>query len=415
MTVSSRPTRPAPLRILMIAPTSFFADYGCHVRILEETTALQRIGHIVRICTYHNGRDLPGIDIRRSVDVPWLKRAEVGSSRHKAYLDVALLVEAARQARRFKPDVIHAHLHEGALIGSIIGRIAHVPVIFDYQGSLTEEMLDHGFLRRGGLSERFFRKLERTIDRLPDRIVPSGVAGLEYLQSHGVPKSRIRHVPDAVDLERFDPEASRAAGAAVRSQLGIPADARVVVYLGLLAEYQGTTVLLEAAQRYLRDQPDTYFIVAGYPGVEWYAQKADVLGISARMTFPGKIDYEDAPALLAAGDIAVAPKLSTTESNGKIFNYMAMELPTVATDSPTNRAILGELGYFFGPGDAADMAAKLADAFSADESRRAALRARIANHFDWDDRISDLLDVYREVTGRAIAAPIAEATSASAD
>jgi len=401
----------------MIAPTSFFADYGCHVRILEETTALQRLGHRVRICTYHNGRNLPGVDIRRSVDVPWLKRAEVGSSRHKAYLDVALLVETARQARAFKPDVIHAHLHEGALIGSIIGRIARVPVIFDYQGSLTEEMLDHGFLRRGGLSERFFRKLERTIDRLPDRIVPSGVAGQQYLQEHGVPTGRIRHVPDAVDLERFDPDASRIAGAAFRARLGIPSDAPVVVYLGLLAEYQGTTVLLEAAQRYLRDHPDTYFIVAGYPGVEWYAQKAEALGISSRVTFPGKIDYEDAPALLATGDIAVAPKLSTTESNGKIFNYMAMGLPTVATDAPTNRAILGDLGYFFRPGDAAHMATTLDEASAADAARRDAMRERIRTQFSWDQRVDDLLDVYREVLGSATlgAAEITDTASAPAD
>src|SRR6476469_6325908 len=108
---AARPAR--PLRILMIAPTSFFADYGCHVRILEETRALQARGHVVRVCAYHNGRDLPGIDIRRSVDVPWLKRAEVGSSRHKAYLDVALFVTALRQALAFHPDVIHGHIHEG--------------------------------------------------------------------------------------------------------------------------------------------------------------------------------------------------------------------------------------------------------------------------------------------------------------
>ena len=30
------------LRILMVAPTSFFADYGCHVRIFEEARALMR-------------------------------------------------------------------------------------------------------------------------------------------------------------------------------------------------------------------------------------------------------------------------------------------------------------------------------------------------------------------------------------
>ena len=30
-----------PLKILMIAPTSFFSEYGGHIRIYEETRALQ--------------------------------------------------------------------------------------------------------------------------------------------------------------------------------------------------------------------------------------------------------------------------------------------------------------------------------------------------------------------------------------
>ena len=51
----------------MLAPTPFFADRGCHVRIYEEARALQALGHRVTICTYHNGRDLPGFDIRRIV------------------------------------------------------------------------------------------------------------------------------------------------------------------------------------------------------------------------------------------------------------------------------------------------------------------------------------------------------------
>ncbi len=32
---------------MILAPTSFFADYGCHVRILVEALALQRLGHNV--------------------------------------------------------------------------------------------------------------------------------------------------------------------------------------------------------------------------------------------------------------------------------------------------------------------------------------------------------------------------------
>ncbi|HOU40297.1 MAG TPA: glycosyltransferase family 1 protein, partial [Promineifilum sp.] len=49
----------------MIAPTSFFSDYGGHIRILEETRALQARGVEVAIVTYYKGNDVPGIDIRR--------------------------------------------------------------------------------------------------------------------------------------------------------------------------------------------------------------------------------------------------------------------------------------------------------------------------------------------------------------
>jgi len=38
-------------RILKIAPTAFFGDYGCHVRIMEETLALEKLGSKVTICT----------------------------------------------------------------------------------------------------------------------------------------------------------------------------------------------------------------------------------------------------------------------------------------------------------------------------------------------------------------------------
>src|SRR5438045_2673655 len=101
----------------MLAPTSFFADYGCHVRILEEILSLQEAGHSVTVCAYHMGDEVAGINIKRSLDVPWHKGVQVGSSRHKLYFDAMLALKAAQVAWREKPDIIHAHLHEGALIG----------------------------------------------------------------------------------------------------------------------------------------------------------------------------------------------------------------------------------------------------------------------------------------------------------
>ncbi|NLX37748.1 MAG: glycosyltransferase family 1 protein, partial [Chloroflexi bacterium] len=61
----------------MLAPTSFFGDYGCHVRIVEEARYLQQNGQQVTICTYQNGRDLPDLDIRRTISLPWRGDYEV--------------------------------------------------------------------------------------------------------------------------------------------------------------------------------------------------------------------------------------------------------------------------------------------------------------------------------------------------
>jgi len=130
----------------MIAPTSFFADYGCHVRILEEALILQKMGHEITICTYHNGQDVEGLDIERALSIPWRREYEVGSSRHKVAFDLLLFMKSLSVALRKKPDIIHTHLHEGAFIGYPISLLLRIPLIFDFQGSLTSEMIDHHFL-----------------------------------------------------------------------------------------------------------------------------------------------------------------------------------------------------------------------------------------------------------------------------
>lgn len=151
-------------RILMIAPTSFFADYGCHVRILEEARILKKMGHQVTLVTYHNGNLVPGLDIRRTLPIPWRSHYEVGSSRHKIAFDGLLGLKTLQLLATQRFDVIHAHLHEGALIGLVLGRLFGLPVVFDFQGSLTEEMIDHKFLSRDSAIYKPLRKLEQWID-----------------------------------------------------------------------------------------------------------------------------------------------------------------------------------------------------------------------------------------------------------
>lgn len=395
-------------KILMVAPTSFFADYGCHVRILEEIWTLQAAGHDVTLCTYHMGNDVPGVKIERSLDVPWHKGVQVGSSRHKLYFDAALGLKTLQVALKLKPDVIHAHLHEGALIGwatqralRVMGR-KRIPMIFDFQGSLTSEMLDHNFLRRNGPFYRPALALEKLINRKADRVVTSTFNAAEILKrDFNYPAEKVITIADRVNAERFHPHTSPAeqeATARLKQELGIPADRKVVVYLGLLAPYQGTHVLLEAAQLMLKQDSKLHFVVMGYPGVDSYRELANYMGLEGHVTFPGRIPYEDAPRYLALGDVAVSPKMSLTEGAGKISNYMAMGLPVVASDIPVSREILGELGLYAEPGKASAMAEQL-QAVLGDEGRRVwlsqRLRAKAVSEMSWEGARRQLEQVYQ--------------------
>src|SRR5450759_4056928 len=116
------------LKILMLAPTPYFSDRGCHVRIYEEARALRRQGHDVRIVTYHLGRDMPDIPTIRIPRIFWYSRLEAGPSWHKLYLDLLLFFQAAMLIPDFRPQLIHAHLHEGALIGFFLKRLSGLPL-----------------------------------------------------------------------------------------------------------------------------------------------------------------------------------------------------------------------------------------------------------------------------------------------
>ncbi len=392
-----------PYRILMIAPTSFFLDYGCHVRILEEARTLQKLGHRVKIVTYPLGRDWPGLDIERTLPIPFRASHEVGPSRSKLIIDPLLAVKSFLTALAFKPHIIHGHLHEGALIGGILSRLLRVPLVFDFQGSMTSEMIDHHFIQPSSPIAPLIRRLERQIDRLPAMLLTSSHNAAHLLTDHfQVPPSRIQILMDCVNADAFGPvqDSVRAREThELQELLGMADGDRVVVYIGLLDTYRGTDVLLQAAQLLTRRR-DVRFVIGGFPNLERYQARARALGIADRVLFTGRIPYEDAPLWLSLGDVAVEPKMSATEAAGKVLNYMAMGLPVVAFDIPVMREYLGDLGVYAPLGDAkvfADQIEALLDDPARARRLGGALRERARELYSWECAGRDLEHIYESV------------------
>ncbi|NTU80773.1 MAG: glycosyltransferase family 4 protein [Chloroflexales bacterium] len=369
----------------MVAPTPYFSDRGCHVQIYEVARSQQLNGNDVAIVTYHLGNNIGDIPTYRIPPIPWYRKRSAGPSWQKLYLDVLLMARTLQVARRYRPHIIHAHMHEGAGVALPIARALRVPLVLDLQGSFAGEMVNHRFIKEGGALYRFAGLVERQIIDRVDAMLMWTYIGDTLQQMFDFDPAKVFPVDYGVDLQRFRPYPKHELDD-LYAGLGVPRDRRLVVYLGLLSAYQGVDLLLDAVPRVLAACPDAHFLVMGYPNEGRYRERARALGIADRVTIPGRIDYTQAARYLSLGDVAVSAKLTPMEGNGKLLNYLACGLPTVAFDLPGNLATLEDVGTYAPLGDGEALADRIADLLR-DAPRRAELsrrsRARAEQRYSW--------------------------------
>jgi glycosyltransferase involved in cell wall biosynthesis len=313
------------------------------------------------------------------------------------------LLKTFEVARQIRPHIVHGHMHEGALIGGFVARILRLPLVFDFQGSMTSEMVDHGFLSSSSLAYSFFRLFEGLACKLPDAILTSSYRAVDLLKDEfGVDSSRIYPLPDCVDTGRFDPDRyADEEKRVLKRQLGVPQDWPVVAYLGLLADYQGIPELIKTAAVLRNAGKDVFFLVMGFPKSDLYQQMANNLGLADRVKFTGKVEYRDAPRYLSLGDVAVSAKMSATEGSGKVLNYMAMSMPVVAFDTPVHREYLGDLGVYAPVGDIDAMAKGIESLIEDRGAARALgnkLNERVKKMFSWTEAGLQISDLYNRLT-----------------
>jgi len=137
----------------------------------------------------------------------------------------------------------------------------------------------------------------------------------------------------------------------------------------------------------------------GFPNEDHYRKIFAERKLSSHVTMTGKITYADAAKYLACGDVAVSPKISKTEANGKLMNYMAMGLPTVVFDTDGNREILGQDGIYASYPDPKDFYRQLVTILQ-DGTKRDGLHTRLrekaVKEFSWNERALKITEIYDE-------------------
>ena len=202
------------------------------------------------------------------------------------------------------------------------------------------------------------RRLERFLYSRSRFLVINSPGFIEPLEAMGVPSSRIRLIPNGVDLEEFRPLPE--VRARVRSENRWDGKF-IVMYAGSIGMANGLSMMLEAAAL-MRGESDVLFVLVGD------GQQRAVLEAVARerqlenVKFVGAVPKQRIPELLAGADAGVAtlldiPLFRTTYPN-KVFDYMACAKPTLIAIDGVIRDVIDQSrgGLFVPPQDAQALA-----------------------------------------------------------
>ncbi len=193
---------------------------------------------------------------------------------------------------------------------------------------------------------------------------------------------RIEVIPNGVDLERLagsPPEDSAAraeARRALRAELGLPPEARLLLCVGTVCQRKGQELLLRALAALAPGHPELHAVLLGaraHPYVDALRAAAERLGLAARVHFVPR--RADPRACYRAADLAVCPSYQESLPRS-VLEAMAFGLPIAASavDGIPELVRDGVEASLVAPGDPEALARALA-ALLADPARAAALGA----------------------------------------
>lgn len=216
-----------------------------------------------------------------------------------------------------------------------------------------------------------------------------------------VEASRIRVIPHGplfADLQEVPPDQARA-------RLGLPDDAAVVLWQGILKPYKGVDYLLDAWALVVRERPRAMLLVVGtgeaelLDGIRRHVEK---LGLEANV----KLDFRYVPeahmaACYSASDVVVYPYREITTS-GALMTGLAQRKALIATRLPAFLEVVedGESARLVDYGDRAQLAQVIVELLGdpAQRERLASGAERVMNErFGWDAIAAQTLSLYRDL------------------
>jgi glycosyltransferase involved in cell wall biosynthesis len=285
---------------------------------------------------------IEGMDVVR---IPFPKVRRLGG----ALMLLRLLIWLLRNGRR--NVAIHAHIASGmAAVACVAGRLIRRPVVVKLAGGFE---FDTGMFapgRRGvdALVLRWAIRQATFYQAISERLGA-------HLVSRGFDPDRVRLIPNAIDLARFQPAGHAAEDRGART---VQADL-VAVFVGRLVAEKALEPFLVAWARVFDSAASVALLIVGSGELEpRLRETVDRLGRTHQIQLLGA--HRDVRPFLWEADFAVLPSISEGLSNS-LLEYMAAGLPVLGSRISGTEDVVtpGETGWLFEAGETGEMEARL--------------------------------------------------------
>jgi glycosyltransferase involved in cell wall biosynthesis len=241
---------------------------------------------------------------------------------------------------------------------------------------------------RDGLNRWLTRRVVQGCDRL---LTVSRAMRDAAIRDYGADPARSRAIINGFDTGVFHPRDQ----AALRAELGLDADAKLILYVGRFVEAKGMRELFAAFEVLHREDPRRQLVLVG-DGVMRGELLAliEARGLQQAVHLPGAFEPEGVARWIGACDVLTLPSWSEGYPN-VVVEAIACGRPVVATTvGGTAEIVDADSGLLVPPKEATALEAALREALSR-EWNHAAMAARLRR--SWDDVAVDTLAVCREL------------------
>jgi glycosyltransferase involved in cell wall biosynthesis len=373
------------MRIAHVAPSVGRSASGILTVLGQLTTALARRGHDAELW-YDGDWRAPALSAMIStLDDAGVRCRPIATSRRRARLLPTVALPAGPAV-----DVLHVH-SVFVPMNAAMTRAWSGPIVVSPHGGFDPVSLRRSFLRKQVYSALYEKSMIRRA---------ATTVALTEVEAEQV-RAFAGDVVTAVVPNGVAPCPAGITGTSFRHSVGVPADARLAVFVGRLdVRHKGLDRLVAAAA----DAPTWRFLLVGPDhrgGQQRLQQMAADLGISARMYLVGHLEPASVAGAYAAADLFVLP--SRWEGLPmSLLEALAQGLPSLVSPEvdrlvPVSRSGAGWVSAPSELGATLEAVAKLP---TAEWSKVAQAARSLARSYDWDDVAAAYEAVYQEARQR---------------